>query len=358
MRIAIDVSPVVYETGVSVYTRNLVKNLLEVDDNDYVLFAGTLRRKKDVEDFYASIKGRCEKKVFPIPPTLADIIWNRLHKVEIEKLVGNIDVFHSSDWTQPPSRAYKVTTIHDLVPFKFPRLTHPRIFEAHKRRLALVKSQADAVIVPSNATKEDVVAMGIEQEKIFVIPEAADPVFGKVNESEIKSLKAKYRISGKYLLAVGTNPRKNTERIIEAFEKISSQFKLKLVIIGLHFNKADGRRGIMFTGHVPASEVPVFYKGAEALVYPSLYEGFGLPILEGFASQTPVVTSNISSMKEVAGNAASLVDPYDVGSIAEGIVLALRRKVGYQKLGLKRLKSYSWRINAIQTANIYKKAVL
>lgn len=112
MRICIDVSQIVYGTGVSVYTRNLIQNLLKIDQkNEYVFFAGTLRRKADVLRFVP------DAKVFPIPPTLADIIWNRTHVLPIEKLVGKIDVFHSSDWTQPPSNAFKVTTVHDLYLF-------------------------------------------------------------------------------------------------------------------------------------------------------------------------------------------------------------------------------------------------
>ncbi|KKQ96568.1 MAG: hypothetical protein UT23_C0029G0007, partial [Candidatus Woesebacteria bacterium GW2011_GWA1_39_12] len=107
MKIAIDISQSIYGTGVSWYTRSLVENLLTLDDqNEYLLFGGSLRRLGELRKF---AKG----KYYPIPPSLADFIWNRLHVLPIENLIGEVDVFHSSDWTQPPSKAFKVTTVHD-----------------------------------------------------------------------------------------------------------------------------------------------------------------------------------------------------------------------------------------------------
>ncbi|MGB6839152.1 MAG: glycosyltransferase family 1 protein, partial [Microgenomates group bacterium] len=129
-----------------------------------------------------------------------------------------------------------------------------------------------------------------------------------------------------------------------------------LVFIGHLFEKIEQRRGVRFVGHVSIDELPVFYSGAEALVYPSLYEGFGLPILEAFACRTPVVTSNISSLPEVAGGAAELVDPYDTDSIAEGIRAALGRRKGLIKKGLKRVEDFSWEKTAKMTLEVYNEA--
>ena len=115
MKIGIDISQVIYGTGVSVYTRNLVKNLLVLDKkNSYVLFGGSARRRGDFESFLSSLKGSFQKKIVVFPPTLADILWNRLHVISPEVFVGKIDIFHSSDWAQPPGNFFKVTTIHDL----------------------------------------------------------------------------------------------------------------------------------------------------------------------------------------------------------------------------------------------------
>jgi glycosyltransferase involved in cell wall biosynthesis len=357
MKIGIDISQVVYGTGVSTYIRNLVKNLLKIDkENYYVLFGGSLRRKTDLVNFFSSLRGNYESHTLPISPTIADVLWNRLHFLNIENLIGKIDVFHSSDWSQPPSNAFKVNTIHDLVPFKFPKLSHPRIVSAHKRRFAWVKREVDRIIVPSNVIKEDLEAEGIEKDKIRVIPEAPDPIFRHTKRAEIEKLKRKYKISGKYLLAVGVNPRKNTKRIIEAHEKVRDEEDLKLIIVGHLYTKIKLARGVRLLGHVPQDAMPVFYSGAEALVYPSLYEGFGLPILEAFSCDTPVVTSNLGSLKEVAGEAAVLVDPYDADSIAEGIKKALKGRRELVKSGVKRVKRFYWQKTAKETLDVYKEA--
>ncbi len=357
MRIGIDISQIVYGTGVSTYTRNLVEALLALDkDNEYMVFGGSLRRKGELKAFLAGLKGNVSGKVFPFPPTIADILWNRLHILRIEKLVGDLDVFHSSDWTQPPSNAFKVTTIHDLVPLRFPQYSHPRIVSAHKARLKHIKREIDVVIVPSSASKEDLIAAGVSEDKIRVIPEAPEPIFKSAKKNEIEKLKREHRIKKGYILAVGVGPRKNTERIIEAYEKVRAGRDLKLIILGYPYKRIEQKRGVIFTGHVETSKMPVYYSGAEVLVYPTLYEGFGLPVLEAFSCKTPVVTSNISSLPEIAADAAEIVDPYDVDSITKGINNALNRKQGLINKGLKRSKDFSWRKTAEMTLEVYNEA--
>jgi glycosyltransferase involved in cell wall biosynthesis len=356
MRIAIDVSQVVYGTGVSSYTQNLVENLLKIDkDNEYLLFAGALRRKSDVLKLFP------QTKVFPIPPTLADLIWNKLHVYPIEKLIGQIDVFHSSDWAEPPSSAFKVTTVHDLGPILYPRL-FPKEFvrdivKVHKKKLSWVKKESNRIIVPSTATKADLVLLGFDENKIRVIPEAPSNIFKPASSESIEKLKSKYKIAGKYVLAVGMNMRKNTENIIRAFDLARSGQDLKLVFVGLpKYLDIKETRNVRIAGLIPFNELPVFYSGAEALVYPSYYEGFGLPILEAFACGTPVVTSNLSSMPEVAGDAAVLVDPGDVNSIADGITKALKGPKGLIDKGNARVREFSWEKTAKMTLDVYNEA--
>jgi glycosyltransferase involved in cell wall biosynthesis len=358
MKIGIDISQVVYGTGVSKYTSKLIEALLSLDkDNEYIIFGCSLRRKKELKVFLESLKGNVSGKVYPLPPTLADILWNRLHVLKIEKFIGELDIFHSSDWTQPPSDAFKVTTVHDLVPLRFPQYSHPRVVSAHKARLKHIKREIDIVIVPSKASKEDLIAAaGVSEDKIRVIPEAPDSIFKPAKKNEIEKLKKGHRIKKGYILAVGVGPRKNTERIIEAYEKVRAGRDLKLIILGHPYKKIEQKRGVVFTGHVETSKMPVYYSGAEALVYPTLYEGFGLPVLEAFSCKTPVVTSNISSLPEVAADAAEIVDPYDVGSITEGINNALNRKQGLINKGLKRSKDFSWQKTAEMTLEVYNEA--
>lgn len=351
MRIGIDVSQVIYETGVSAYTRNLVENLLKIDaENQYILFGGALRGLGKLK---TAIGGK-DVKTFPIPPTLADFIWNRLHKIPIEWLIGKVDVFHSSDWTQPPSCAFKVTTIHDLVPLKYPKLSHPRIVAAHKMRLKHVKSEVDRIIVPSQQTKEDLVEEGFDKDKIRVIPEAPDSIFKPAKRLEIERARRKYKIAGEYLLAVGVSPRKNTKRIIQAYEKIGHQEDLKLVLIGEPVKTIEKVPGVIAVGHVPLRDLPALYSGAEVLVYPSLYEGFGLPILEAFKCETPVVTSNLGSMKEICENMAVLVEPESYNSIADGIMRALNTQGSLVRRGLAKVRKFTWEKTARKTLEVYQ----
>ena len=358
MKIGIDISQVVYATGVSTYTRNLVRTLLEIDkENEYILFGGTFRRGKDLRAFFSSLKGNFEPRTFPISPSFAKILWGRFHVLKIENFIGKVDVFHSSDWTQPPSDAFKVTTVHDLVPLKFPKLSHPKIVSANKLRFKFIKKEVDSLIVPSETTRKDLVNLGIEKKRIVVIPEAPDPIYKPAKKTRVERIKKKYRISGKYLLAIGITPRKNTQRIIEAYEKVRAGRDLKLVLVGEPMMEIEPKRGVTILGHIPNDEVPLFYSGAEALVYPSLYEGFGLPILEAFRSKTPVVTSNLGSMKEVAGKSAVLVDPYDLDSMILGISKALKNRKRLVKSGLKRAKEYSWQKTAGKTLKVYQDLV-
>lgn len=358
MKIGIDISAVIYGTGVSVYTKNLVRALLTVDkENEYVLFGGSLRRRGELKDFLDTLNDSTFKgRVFPMPPTLADIVWNRLCVFSTERLVGDLDVFHSSDWAQPPSKAFKVTTIHDPVPIKYPKLSHPRIVSVHKARLARVKKVVDRVIVPSKKTADDVSELGIEKKKVRVIPEAPDPIFKPAGKKEVEKLKKKYGVTGGYLLAVGVNPRKNIKRIIKAFLKIRKDRDLKLLVVGETFIGVKEKKGVRFLGHVDQAEMPLLFSGAEALVYPSLYEGFGLPILEAFSCKTPVVTSNIGSMSEVAGGAAVLVDPKSTKSLVGGIKKALKDSEKLVKKGVKRSKKYSWEETARKTLAVYEES--
>jgi len=354
MKVAIDVTQVIYETGVSVYTRELVSNLVKFfPDNKYTLFGGSLHRASEIREFAKKFKN-ARSVVTPISPTIADFIWNRLHILPIETFVGKVDIFHSSDWAEPPASATKVTTLHDLSPVLYPEYTHRKIVETHKRKLKWIIKECDIVIVPSDQTKKDAVEVGIPEGKIRVIFEAPSKIYKKVDKNAVDNVRLKYRISGEYAISVGVSPRKNTKRIIKAFNKAKARVGLtSLVIVG----RGRANTEANFLGHVPTEDLPALYSGASVLIYPSLYEGFGLPILEAFACSLPVVTSNISSMPEVAHNAAVLVDPYSVESIADGLVKSIEDKRKYISLGEKRVKTFTWERVAKETVNVYNNAL-
>lgn len=355
MKIGIDISQIIYETGVSWYTKKLVENLLKIDqENEYVLFGGSLRRLNDLRAKASSFSGNFTTKFLPIAPTLSDLVWNRLHLINVETLIGEIDAFHSSDWSQPPTKAFKVTTIHDLWPIKYPELTHPKVVSAHNARLYWVKREADRIIAPSEATKNDLIELGFKEEKIRVIYEGAHIEKKFADRAFIQKVKKNLKISGDFVLGVGVSERKNTKNIIKAFDLAKAGKDLTLVLMGKPYLKIEQQRGVRLIGSVSDKVHDALYSEAKALIFPSLYEGFGLPILDAFISECPVVTSNTSSMKEITQDAAALVDPKSVESIAEGIKYSLTHKQTLIKKGLARAKSFSWPKSATETLEVYK----
>jgi len=380
MKIGIDISQLAFPgTGSAVYTENLVRNLLKEKKNEYVLFFSSLRQPPP-KDF--------KSKNFKFPPLLLEQLWNRFHVLPIEKLIGRVDVFHTSDWLEPPSQYPKVTTIHDLIIYKYPERFERRgghdIVANFERKLKWVKKESALIISVSESTKQDIVdILKISPRKIRVIHEAPGEAYQKrVSTARVKQIKEKYQIKTDYVLMVGTRePRKNLERAIEAFNLVVSdqwsvtrnqssvtahQSPLTLVIAGKfgwgkELMTEDSRQktvdsNIKLLGYVAEEDLPGLYAGAQVFVYPSLYEGFGLPILEAMASGCPVVTSNISSMPEVAGDAAILVNPGKTEEIARGIQKALENKEELIKKGRARAQEFSWEKTAQETLKVYQEA--
>lgn len=357
MKVAIDLSQIIYGTGVSHYRENLVKNLLEIDKtNEYLLYGGSFRRYKELEIRIREL-GKAENKVFLFPPRLANIVWNKLHILPIEKLIGKVDLIHTSDWAEPPSAYAKITTIHDLVPLKFPKVTPKIIVETHKNRLKWVAKESRRILVPSLTTKMDLVDLGFDEKIIRVVYEA--PNLSKAKSENVSKIKEKYKIREDYIIAIGTNPRKNIERIINAYNLSKSGKNLKLLVVGeKKGTKHEDQRGVRFLGFVSDVDLGPLLTGSKALIFPSIYEGFGAPILDAFTCEVPVVTSNLGSMKEVSGDASILVDPYDVNSIAEGIETALNKPKTLIAKGLARVKSFSWPKCAEETLKVYKEVTI
>jgi len=331
MKIGIDISQIVYGTGVSVYTENLVKNLLKIDKkNDYLLFGGSLRQRGKLQKFGA--------KVFPFPPTVADFVWNKLHLFPIENFLGPIDIFHSSDWAQPPTKAKKITTIHDLAVLRYPETFPPKTVSVHQRRLKWVKKEIDMVIAVSQSTKKDIIELlNIPEKKIKVIYEGVGEDFKPQSSAKIEKVKKKYQIKGDFLLAFAGPDRKNLDRIKKACQGFN------LFVIG--------------EPYISQEDLPSLYSGALCLVYTSLYEGFGLPVLEAMKCGCPVITSNISSLPEVAGQAALLVDPLDVKEISRGINEIVNHKEKRKELikkGFAQVKKFSWEKAARETLKVYQ----
>jgi glycosyltransferase involved in cell wall biosynthesis len=354
MTIAIDISQVVYETGVSTYTRNLVTGLSQVPQLHLCVFGGTLRRRSALNTFISTLPTTVSSTIFPLAPSLLDFFWNRLHSFPPDWVLPHYDVLHTSDWTEPPTSRPKVTTIHDLAPLLYPRETHPKIVSVHKRKLEWVKRETAVIIVPSHSVREDLLTHGFSSKSIVVIPEAADPMFIPSNTSDIASILPRYGITRKYFLAIGVGGRKNTTRLLSAF---SSFPDYQLVIVGRVSEEYSRLPNVIFTGHISKEDIVHLYSGAQALVYPSLYEGFGLPILEAMSCGCPVVTSSIPSLLEIAGTAAVFIDPLDTASLVHGMKVVLSKRSHYTSLGFSHVKRFSWKNTAQKTVSVYKSVV-
>ena len=198
--------------------------------------------------------------------------------------------------------------------------------------------------------------LGVEEQIIRVIPEA--PSFSKASEAEVAVVKKKYQIQGDYLVSVGVTELKNTKRIIEAFHLSSAGKELKLLLVGRPTGiQIEPERNLRILGYVPQNDLKALLTGSRGLVFASLYEGYGIPILDAFNCGTPVVTSNISSMPEVAGEAAVLVDPFEPASIADGITKVLAGPRGLVEKGFARISEFSWEKTARMTLDVYREAL-
>jgi len=266
----------------------------------------------------------------------------------------------------PMAHPNQVLTIHDLGPLDAPE-SYSRGFALWYSQLvpALARKTRKIVTVSEYCRRRIVESLRVPESKVIVAGEAASTFFFRRSEAEIQRVKERFRISGSYFLAVGAiSPRKNLTRLLEAWTRVIGDMDgASLVIVGkegLRFASFSilsmPHDGVVHLTSVDDDELACLYSGARGLLYPSLYEGFGLPILEAMASGCPVLTSNCTAMPEVAGNAAVLVDPLSVACIAEGIRMLAHgvRARDLSQQGYKRSQRFSWE----RTAEIVENAIL
>jgi glycosyltransferase involved in cell wall biosynthesis len=270
--------------------------------------------------------------------------------------------------------ASKVATIHDVVPYVYPETSTFLDRFTYRAWLPYAVQQLDAAITVSQQSKEDIAKyLHFPEEKILVIPEAANTHYRALREEEIQPALERASVSRPYILYVGSiEPRKNLVRLLQAYSQLREWSpKWRLVIVGARnfwksspVKEAVEQLGlgewVRFTGYVPEEDLPALYNGADLFVFPSLYEGFGLPVLEAMACGTPVVTSNSSSLPEVAGEAALLVDPYSVDEIAASMRRVLEDPELAAELrarGLERVGQFSWERTARETIAVYEQVL-
>ncbi len=363
------------KSGVGFYALNILKNLLEIDPADrYTLFYGmALKPYRGLLPEFS--EQNIDSILFRLPGRIFDFLIDRFPSVPIDALIKDYDVFHCPSFLPPPLKGETVITVHDMAHRLHPEFSTSSINRPLMRHLPRVVREAAKIIAVSENTKKDLVdALDVDPDKIVVIYEAADTSFKPIaDETAIKAAKERYGINGEYIAFFGNiEPRKNLSRLIRSYvaAKQAAVFPHKLVIAGQQGWKYDdvfataqelGTGGdIIFTGYIEDDDRPLLMNGARAVVYPSLYEGFGLPPLEAMACGTPVVTSNVASLPEVVGDAALMVDPLDEQALAKAIGDVLTDSALADRLiaaGLKRAKMFSWEKAARETLKVYEEVV-
>src|SRR5687768_14601253 len=370
MRIAIDAHSVGTKLGGNEsYAVNLIESLAQIDEvNDYTLYVTTAEARDRFHQRWPNFKVRNTLPHTPlirIPLTLS---------AELRK--HPVDVLHVQFTAPPFCPCPVVVSIHDL---SFEHL--PQTFRRRSRtqlRLTVRHSarRAARILTLSEHTRRDIIeTYKIAAERVTAIPLAAPEHFAPVtHDKELQRVRHNYGIDGDYVLSVGSiQPRKNLVRLIKAYALLrerhtSSKFP-KLVLVGKRawlydetlrtLDEAGCRDSVVLTGYVPEADLPALYSGALCFIYPSYFEGFGLPPLEAMKCGAPVIVGDQTSLPEVVGDAAVLVDPFEVDSIAAAMqrVIAdsdLRARLRVK--GLERAKLFDWRETARQTLSVYKKA--
>ena len=301
-------------------------------------------------------------KQLPLPRLALYEAWHRLRWPKVQSATGEVDLIHATTIAMPPHSAPLVVTIHDLAFLHDPSHFTRRGVAFFRRGLELALRDADLVLCPSTATLDDCAANGFERDRLRLVPMGVDAT--SADTESVSEARGRYRLERPYVLWTGTiEPRKNLRRLLEAFDRVDEDIDLALVgpegwneDVG---KLIDGRGRVKALGFVPRSDLSALYAGARVFCFPSLFEGFGLPVLEAMAQGTPVVTSRGTSTEELGQDASVLVDPRDVSSIAEGIVQALRDEELRARLvpaGRERASGYSWSATADLLLEAYREA--
>jgi glycosyltransferase involved in cell wall biosynthesis len=375
--------------GVGHYVYQLIRHLLKIDEeNEYILFFDHRIKKKKIKKFS---KKNTKIVFYPfylyskfIPSSFSHHLFDALIKKE------EIDVFHFPYIPSPPKKinVKTVATIHDLSLLRIPNLFPKKEVEKEKEELSFIFPFIDKIIAVSESTKKDLITLfNLPPEKIKVIYHGVDERFFKPSSKEgIEKVKKKYKIKGDYIFFLSPlTVRKNISRIVQAFEMVKDEIKkdpekfskiikrknLQLVLAGKEgfgfseikkkIKASSYKKDIILTGYVEPEDLNHLFDGAKVFIFPSLYEGFGLPLIEAMARRIPIITSNLSSMPEIVGeNNALFVNPYKTEEIANALVTLLSDKEVRKKItekSLERAKQFQWEKTAKETLKTYQELV-
>jgi len=366
VRIGIDARKL-HDFGIGTYIRNLVRQLTRIDhDTPYVIFS----RPEDQEALATTLGPNFRT----VAETAGKYSVAEQFKIPLAIRREGITLFHEPHYTLPPLvRCKSVVTIHDCIHLMFPQyLPNPLSLAYARTSITLAARRATRVLTVSESSKRDILRfVDIPPSKIDVIYNSYDERFGvEPKEEDVVRVRERYQLHDRFVLYAGNvKPHKNLERLIEAFHLVRDRGldRLKLVMIGDDISKYTALRRavhrhqlhqyVRFLGYLPEATLGVMYRLAGVFVFPSLYEGFGFPPLEAMAAGAPVITSNVSSLPEVVGDAALLIDPMDAGAIADAMVrvlgdAALRAEL--VRRGYARVKTFSWDRSVARTHAVYQ----
>ncbi len=341
MRVAIDVSPLSHpRTGIGNYLTGAVGGLARVGDgrHELVPFAPTsLRGPGRIREALEGIDVR--PRLWPLPAShAARTAWSRLGHPAAERLLGRFDALLYTDWMYPPQRSgLRTTIVHDLVPLHNPEWCTPRTISMHTRKYEDAARTCDVIFTNSRFTADDVaVTLDVAPDRLVVAHPGVRPGFAPDGPHA--------DLGGPYLFGLATQePRKNLGALVDAWRLLDGDLALALAG-GEGWGSSDpqAEKGLLKLGYVDDDDVPRLLRGASVFAFPSLFEGFGIPIVEAMACGTPVVASSHPSLDEACGDAAVRVDPRDPEEIAEGIREALGRREELVVAGLAHARAFTW----------------
>lgn len=369
MKIGLDARGAIWYrgTGIGTYTYQLVKNLYTMDQKNEYRFFWPGDEYKDLDP--------TEDEIFNSIERSKDKFWEEVHipmSVEQEK----IDIFHvpQNGIGLPLKKGcLNVVTVHDLIPYIYPETVGKGYLKIFLQEMPRIIEQSDLIITVSEHSKRDIKRIfNVPDDKVAVTYEAPESVYQKIDDQTAKDfVRERFGIDRPYVLYIGGfSPRKNVKGLINAFYEIQDQIpkEYALVLVGKEARDYDDtamlvdalrlKDRVIFTGFAAVPELPHLYNAADLCVYPSFYEGFGLPPLEAMACGTPVITSNTSSIPEIAGDAALLINPHDMYDLAEKMKQVLNsttRQKQMQTAGLAQASKFTWEKCARETLAAYEK---
>ncbi|MFB0564775.1 MAG: glycosyltransferase family 4 protein [Candidatus Aminicenantaceae bacterium] len=372
MRLGFDIRPFLkQETGVGIYFKNLLFHLAQIDHtNHYFLFSSSLKDRFPIQKVPPF-----DKKNFidlRLPVRMVNFLWHRLSWPPMDYFFRTeLDLTHSPTPMFLPTRGKKIVTVYDLFFIDFPWMSNKEARKYFVNKIKDTLFKADGVVAISQFTKKQVVErFAIDEKKVKVIYLGLDHRFyTDISPEEIEKIRERFSLPSSFILFVGAiEPRKNLLNLIEALKIIHTKYeKIALVIVGRKgqaykdlvkkVKQSELEPWVRIEGYLPDKEVRIFYRLASVLAFPSLHEGFGLPLLEAMASGLPVVTSRSSAIPEIAQDATLYFHPEEPEDIADKAILVLKDedlRQDIQAKGKKRALDFNWRVTATETLRFYE----